>query len=99
MTENEKKVLNFLKTGMVYSDNAICKNIGISQLELENIYESLHKKGYLETYEEFQKREKLFNKMCCKNSSKCNSSCCSSNEKEDYSNIKVLTEKAFTYNF
>ncbi len=95
MNDKEKNVLEFLKTGMIYSDSAICKNLGITQSELEKIYNNLLIEGYLETYENFFKRE--LEKEECNNCGKsCNSTCCKSSD-DDFSNIKVLTDKAFTY--
>lgn len=95
MNKIEKKVLDFLKTGMVYSDSAICKNIGITQQELDAIYENLLKEGFLESYSDFQKRTSLTEKNCCHNSTGGNSSGCCNSSEMDYSNIKVLTDKAF----
>lgn len=101
MNELEKKVLDFLTSGTVFSDGAILKNLGITQSELENIYSSLTAQGYLESYADFLKKNP-------ENSSKCSSDGCSSggcssggcsskNEDIDYSLVKVLTEKAFIF--
>ena len=35
MTKIEKSVIDFLKSGMVYSDGAIMKNLGINDIELD----------------------------------------------------------------
>lgn len=112
MTKLERKVLDFLMSGMVYSDNAIMKNLGIDSLQLEEVYNSLTSQGYLESYEEFLKRnpdyEKGEEEKCCSSSScsscsnksgGCSSSCASKDEDIDYSKIKVLTEKAFTFTY
>ncbi len=84
MNKIETAVLDFLKSGMVYSDGAIMKNLGINELELENIYNSLTKQGYLESYEDFLKRnpdyEKGEEEHSCGGCSSggCSSSSCSS---------------------
>ncbi|WP_297595878.1 hypothetical protein [uncultured Cetobacterium sp.] len=115
MNNIETKVLEFLMSGMVYSDGAIMKNLGLSAEELENIYTSLTSQGYLETYEEFLKKNPDYAKgeeeqSCgsgcssggCSSggcsSGGCSSGGCSSQDDDiDYSKIKVLTEKAFTF--
>ena len=116
MNNIEKNVLDFLKSGMVYSDGAIMKNLGINAIELENIYQSLINQGYLESYEDFLKKNPDYEKgeeenLCggcssggCSSKGGCSSGgCsggCSSNDKDiDYSKIKVLTEKAFTFTY
>lgn len=112
MNNIEKNVLEFLKSGMVYSDGAIMKNLGIDSNELEKIYTSLTDQGYLESYEDFLKRnpdyEKGEEEHSCNNCSSsgcssggCSSGGCSSKDDKDidYSKIKVLTEKAFTYTY
>ncbi|MGL5088236.1 MAG: hypothetical protein ACRC6Z_02060 [Cetobacterium sp.] len=107
MNNIEIKVLDFLKSGMVYSDGAIMKNLGINEFELENIYTSLTSQGYLESYEDFLKKnpdyEKSEEEKSCGggcSSGGCSSGGCSSKDEDiDYSKIKVLTEKAFIYNF
>ncbi|MDX8335439.1 MULTISPECIES: hypothetical protein [Cetobacterium] len=105
----ETEVLEFLKSGMVYSDGAIMKNLGINAIKLEEIYQSLTKQGYLETYAEFLKRNPGYEEEEKKHSCGCSSNgcngcssggCCSSKEDDlDYSKVKVLTEKAFTYTY
>ncbi|MGL5000574.1 MAG: hypothetical protein ACRCZR_06920 [Cetobacterium sp.] len=62
MNNIEEKVLDFLKSGMVYSDGAIMKNLGINEIELENIYSSLTLQGYLESYEDFLKKNPDYEK-------------------------------------
>lgn len=118
MNNIEKDVLEFLKSGMAYSDGAIMKNLGIDSVELEEIYDSLTKQGYLESYEDFLKRNPDYEKgeeekSCggcssgggCSSKGGCSSGGCSSggcsskDEDIDYSKIKVLTEKAFTYTY
>lgn len=93
LNEIDKKVIKFLLSAGVYSDNAILKNLGITKDELKNSYISLENNGYLEPYSVYQARQ---SNKCgagkCENKS-CNScsSCC---DQTDYSNIKVVTEKA-----
>ncbi|WP_297432510.1 hypothetical protein [uncultured Cetobacterium sp.] len=117
MNNIEKNVLEFLKSGMVYSDGAIMKNLGIDSIELEEIYISLTNQGYLESYDDFLKRNPDYEKgeeenSCggcssggCSSKGGCSSGGCSSggcsskDEDIDYSKIKVLTEKAFTYTY
>lgn len=122
MNNIEKNVLEFLKSGMVYSDGAIMKNLGIDSIELEEIYISLINQGYLESYDDFLKRNPDYEKgedesscgSCssggCSSKGGCSSGGCSSggcssggcsskDEDIDYSKIKVLTEKAFTYTY
>jgi len=103
MSELEKKILRFLLSAAAYSENAICKNLGISLEELYRSFEILEKNGYLESYETFLAREQLNESNSCPSHSGCSSchscshgsSCgCGSQEKEDYSDIRVLTEKA-----
>lgn len=92
------KVIKFLLSAGVYSELAIVKNLGISYEELSQSFERLTKEGYLETYEEFQKRE---NEECstssgcggCSKDKKGCGSCCS-NAPKDYSDVKVITWKA-----
>ena len=70
------------------------KNLGISEEELKNSYITLEKEGYLESYSDYQARQ---SNSCgsgsCegRNCSSCGS-CCSNDM--DYSNVKVITEKA-----
>lgn len=101
MSELEKRILEFLMGAAVYSEQAICKNLGIDMEELQQSFISLERQGYLESYESFLKREQLNEKNVCppKHScSSCGNSCSScgsaGNAKEDYSNVRVLTEKA-----
>lgn len=113
MTKIEKAVLDFLIGGMVYSDGAIMKNLGIDLKELNEIYSSLENQGYLQSYEDFLKdnpeySEKKSGGCCSSKSSSCSSSdscggcsskggCPSKDDEMDYSKIKVLTEKAFIF--
>lgn len=100
----EKKLIEFLLTAAVYSENAIIKNLGIDKETLTFLFSELEKKGYLESYEDFLKRENLNENSCCKDrithccsNNKSGKNCCSGNifsGVEDYSNIKILTEKA-----
>ncbi|MGL5123327.1 MAG: hypothetical protein ACRC6K_04095 [Fusobacteriaceae bacterium] len=104
MKNIEKEILKFLIEGKAYSDTAIKKNFGISDEELKIIYENLKAESYLETYEEFEKREKQRikkevntseTKSCngC-SSGACKKTPCSANTDMDNSKILVLTEKA-----
>ena len=84
MTELEIKIIKFLLSSAVYSENAIMKNLGIDSDTLNKSFKILEENGYLESYENFIKRESL-NEMgdCCKtkrnnNCSGCSSSSCSS---------------------
>lgn len=108
MKNIDKQILKFLLSASVYSENAIMKNFGITQKELDEVFKRLEIDGYLESYDKFLEREKLNEAECCKtkqtkccscSSSHCNSlnDCCSTNpfsQIEDFSKIKILTEKA-----
>lgn len=91
MNEIDKKVIKFLLSAVVYSDNAIMKNIGISEEELKNSYITLEREGYLESYSDYQARQT--NSCGCGSCEGRNCSSCSSSDM-DYSNVKVITEKA-----
>ena len=94
MNEIDKKVIEFLLSAAVYSDNAIMKNLGISEEELKSSYITLEKEGYLESYSDYQSRQiNSCGSGSCegRNCSSCGS-CCSNDM--DYSNVKVITEKA-----
>ena len=98
MTELEIKIIKFLLSSAVYSENAIMKNLGIDSDTLNKSFKILEENGYLESYENFIKRESL-NEMgdCCKtkkdkacsscSSSSCSSHSCSSNSSCCDSNI------------
>ena len=80
------KVIKFLLSAGVYSDLAIVKNLGITYEELDEAYLRLLKEGYLETYEEYQKREleECSNHSNCESCSTSNGvcgGCCSKNQK------------------
>ena len=96
LSDIDVKVIKFLLSAGVYSDLAIVKNLGITFEELEVAYSNLLKEGYLETYEEYQKREKEecpSNSHCSSCASeKCGNSC--SNSLDNYSDVKVITWKA-----
>ena len=84
MTELEIKIIKFLLSSAVYSENAIMKNLGIDKKTLNKSFKILEENGYLESYEDFIKRENL-NEVgdCCKTKkdkacSSCSSSSCSS---------------------
>lgn len=103
MSELEKKILRFLLSAAAYSENAICKNLGISLEELRNSFNILEQNGYLEAYETFLAREQLNESNSCPSHRGCSSchscshssSCgCGAQAKEDYSDIRVITEKA-----
>ena len=98
MTELEIKIIKFLLSSAVYSENAIMKNLGIDGDTLNKSFKILEENGYLESYESFIKRESL-NEIedCCKtkkdkacsscSSSSCSSHSCSSNSSCCDSNI------------
>ena len=108
MTELEVKIIKFLLSSAVYSENAIMKNLGIDKETLDKSFKILEDNGYLESYEEFMKKESLNEEGdCCKTKkdnscsscSSCSShSCCCDNnifsDLEDFSKIKVITMKA-----
>ena len=108
MTELEVKIIKFLLSSAVYSENAIMKNLGIDKEALDKSFEILEDNGYLESYEEYMKRESLNEDGdCCKTKkaiscsscSSCSSgsSCCDHNifsNLEDFSKIRVITMKA-----
>ena len=84
MTELEIKIIKFLLSSAVYSENAIMKNLGIDSDTLNKSFKILEENGYLESYESFIKRESL-NEIedCCKTKkdnhcSSCSSSSCGS---------------------
>lgn len=93
MKDIDYKILRFLLDGKAYSDGAVMKNLGINFEELQEIYARLEKEGYLESYESYLKRTKtnLEDNGCCGDG--C-SNCDNKIPKEDYKNIRVLTEKA-----
>ena len=98
MSELEIKIIKFLLSSAVYSENAIMKNLGIDSDTLNKSFKILEENGYLESYEEFMKRESLNEEGdCCKtkkdkacsscSSSSCISHSCSSNSSCCDSNI------------
>lgn len=106
MTELEIKIIKFLLSSAVYSENAIMKNLGIDKNVLDKSLKILEDNGYLESYEEFIKREKLNEEGdCCKtkkgkacsncSSSSCNScpsdsSCCDNNIFSDITDFSKI---------
>lgn len=92
------KVIKFLLSAGVYSDLAIVKNLGITYEELEESYTRLLKEEYLESYEEYKKREQedCHSGSNCRECSKNDGTCgaCCSNNKQEYSDVKVITWKA-----
>ena len=84
MTELEIKIIKFLLSSAVYSENAIMKNLGIDSDVLNKSFKILEENGYLESYEDFMKRESLNEEGdCCKTKkdnhcSSCSSSSCGS---------------------
>ena len=92
MTELEIKIIKFLLSSAVYSENAIMKNLGIDSDVLNKSFKILEENGYLESYEDFMKRESLNEEGdCCKtkknnNCSSCSSSSCSSHSCSSGSN-------------
>ena len=84
MTELEVKIIKFLLSSAVYSENAIMKNLGIDKETLDKSFKILEDNGYLESYEEFIKRESLNEEGdCCK--TKKDSSCSSCSSCSNYS--------------
>lgn len=90
MTELEIKIIKFLLSSAVYSENAIMKNLGIDKNILNKSFKILENNGYLESYENFIKREGLNEETeCCKikknkscsNCSSCSSHSCSSSSR------------------
>lgn len=96
MTDIEIKLIKFLLTSSVYSDNAVMKNLGINEEELAKAYESLEKNGYLESYSEYEARNPKTgcSSNCCSGGdcSSCNK--CSMDNTFDTSKVKVVTVKA-----
>ena len=106
MTELEIKIIKFLLSSAVYSENAIIKNLGIDKDTLNKSFKILEENGYLESYEDFIKREKLNEESdCCKtkkgkacsncSSSSCNScssdsSCCDNNIFSDITDFSKI---------
>ena len=106
MTKLEIKIIKFLLSSAVYSENAIMKNLGIDKNVLDKSLKILEDNGYLESYEEFIKREKLNEESdCCKtkkgkacsncSSSSCNScssssSCCDNNIFSDITDFSKI---------
>ena len=106
MTELEIKIIKFLLSSAVYSENAIMKNLGIDKSILDKSFKILEENGYLESYEEFMKRESLNEEGdCCKtkkgkacsncSSSSCNScssdsSCCDNNIFSDITDLSKI---------
>ena len=106
MTELEIKIIKFLLSSAVYSENAIIKNLGIDKNILDKSLKILEDNGYLESYEKFIKREKLNEESdCCKtkkgkacsncSSSSCNScspgsSCCDNNIFSDITDFSKI---------
>ena len=79
MTELEIKIIKFLLSSAVYSENAIMKNLGIDKNILDKSLKILEDNGYLESYEEFMKRESLNEEGdCCKTKKDSSCSSCSS---------------------
>jgi len=55
LTELEIKIIKFLLSSAVYSENAIMKNLGIDKSILDKSFKILEDNGYLESYEDFIK--------------------------------------------
>lgn len=66
MNKLEERILKFLLTSSVYSENAIMMNFGINYEELINVFQILENEGYLEAYSTYLEREKLNEVACCK---------------------------------
>ena len=106
MTELEVKIIKFLLSSAIYSENAIMKNLGIDKNRLDKSFKILEDNGYIESYEEFIKREKLNEEGdCCKTkkdkdcsscfSSSCHScssgsSCCDNNIFSDMTDFSKI---------
>ena len=106
MSELEIRIIKFLLSSAVYSENAIMKNLGINKDTLDKSFKILEENGYLESYEKFIKREKLNEESdCCKtkkgkacsncSSSSCNScpsgsSCCDNNIFSDITDFSKI---------
>ena len=106
MTELEVRIIKFLLSSAVYSENAIMKNLGIDKNSLDKSFKILEDNGYLESYEEYMKREGLNEEGdCCKtkkgkacsncSSSSCNScssdsSCCDNNIFSDITDFSKI---------
>ena len=79
MTELEIKIIKFLLSSAVSSENAIMTNLGIDKSILDKSFKILEENGYLESYEEFMKRESLNEEGdCCKTKKDSSCSSCSS---------------------
>lgn len=79
MTELEIKIIKFLLSSAVYSENAIMKNLGIDKNTLDESFKILEENDYLESYEKFIKREILNEEgNCCKTKKERTCSICSS---------------------
>lgn len=99
MSELEIKIIKFLLSASVFSENAIMKNFGIDKNTLENIFQNLTEKGYLENYDDFIKREKLNEDMdCCKSkaSSSCGGGCSSCNSSNSCSSGSCCSNNIFS---
>ena len=106
MTELEIKIIKFLLSSAVYSENAIMKNLGIDKKTLNKSFKILEENGYLESYEDFIKRENLNEEGdCCKtkkdkacsscssssyNSCSSGSSCCDNNIFSDITDFSKI---------
>ena len=95
MSELEIRIIKFLLSSAVYSENAIMKNLGINKDTLDKSFKILNEES------DCCKTKK--NKVCssCSSSScsSCSSSsnCCDNNifsDLTDFSKIKVITMKA-----
>ena len=97
LDEIDKKIIKFLLTAGVYSDLAIIKNLGITYEKLKKSYSKLLKSGYLETYEDYKKREieNCSSHSDCRSCTKVNDSCGSwCSRHSEHSDVKVITWKA-----
>lgn len=96
MTDIEIKLIKFLLTSSVYSDNAVMKNLGINEEELAKAYESLEKNGYLESYSEYEARNPKTgcSSNCCSGGDRSSCNKCSMDNTFDTSKVKVITVKA-----
>ncbi|MGL4392697.1 MAG: hypothetical protein ACRCSK_04635 [Fusobacteriaceae bacterium] len=106
MRDIERKIIYFIMDGKAYSDTAIMKNFGLEEEELKEIYANLKNNGYLETYQEFQKKKADLAEDIARGCGSCSSKSCGSCSSGgggcskaskydgiDYSKVLVLTEK------
>lgn len=94
MKEIDEKIIKFLLTGKVYSELAIIKHFGITYDELQEVYSRLEKNGYLESYNEYMAKHHNCSNCASSDNGKCSKTCPVEKEDDDYSDIRVITNKA-----